>query len=279
MHKFLNKILPKLYGFYFNVLALFSKKKAAEKTFEVFSTIRRGKVLPKQQAYLEVAKHEVLETCGHQLQIYRWTGNKDRVLLVHGWESNSFRWRNLIATLRANDYDIVAFDAPGHGNSSGKHLHLPLYSDCIHEIIKTYSPKHLIGHSFGGMAILFDEFKRSKSDTKKIVTIGSPSEFKELLAHYQNLVGFNNQVLKAFKALVVERFGHEVQDFSSSRFVKNNTKKGLLIHDELDKLAPFHASEQVHADWQDSTFIRTKGLGHSLHQQHINERIVGFLNL
>lgn len=277
MRKLLNTLLPKVYGLYLNALVLFSKKKAAKETFEIFSTVRKGRVLPQQQAYLEAAKDRILEVGEHQLQAYRWPGNRETVLLVHGWESNSFRWRNLIVKLREANYDVVAFDAPGHGHSSGKNLHLPLYADCIQRAIECYAPQHLIAHSFGGMAVLFDAFKNRNKKVEKIVTIGSPSEFSELLGHYQRLLGFNNRVRQAFEVYIVKRFGSSVTEFSSSRFVKNNPKKGLLLHDELDALAPFHASEKVHSDWKGSIFIRTKGLGHSLHQDHINEQIVGFL--
>lgn len=118
----------------------------------------------------------------------------------------------------------------------------------------------MIGHSFGGgMALLFNEYLRPSDHIIKIVTIGSPSEFRELLSHYQKLVGFNNRVLSAFEDYIKERFGMEVDDFSSSKFVANNHKKGLLLHDRLDILAPFHASEKVHAYWKGSRFIKPRG--------------------
>ena len=277
MGKLINKLVPKIYGFYINTLALFSKKRAAKKTLEVFATVRKGKVLPQQREFLEKAKDQVVRAHEHDLQTYKWPGKKDTVLLVHGWESNSFRWRNLLEKLQEENYEIIAFDAPGHGYSSGKYLPLTLFADCIQKVIEVYNPKYLVGHSFGGMAILLDEYNHRNAFVEKIITIGSPSEFRELLTQYQNLVGFNHRVLQAFEAYVIEKFGIPVDDFSSSRFVKNNTKKGLLLHDELDKLAPFHASEKVHAHWVGSTFIRTKGLGHSMHQAHINDQIIEFL--
>lgn len=277
MKKIFNKLIPRLYGAYFNLLSLFSKKKAAKKAFNVFCTVRKGRVLPKQFDYLEKAKYSVEDTQGHQLQTYHWPGNKETVLLVHGWESNSFRWRNLIVKLREADYNVFAFDAPAHGHSSGKILYVPLYADCLQDMIKTFSPTHIIGHSVGGMTILYNQSKHSHLELEKIVTIGSPSEFHEILTHYQNLLNFNNRVLKAFEDYILERFGFHVRDFSSSKFVKNNTKKGLLLHDELDTLAPFHASEKVHACWNGSQFIRTRGLGHSMHQEHLNDQIVDFL--
>jgi pimeloyl-ACP methyl ester carboxylesterase len=277
MKKTFNKLLPKLYGAYFNTLALFSKKKAAKKAFDVFCTVRKGRVLPQQSDYLEKAKCSVEDTKGQQLQTYHWPGNGETILLVHGWESNSWRWRNLIAKLQDADYNVFAFDAPAHGHSSGRIFYVPLYADCIQHMINTFNPVYLIGHSVGGMTILYNQSKYSNLEIEKIVTIGAPSEFHEILAHYQKLLGFNNRVLKAFEDYIFERFGFYVHDFSSSKFVENNTKKGLLLHDELDTLAPFHASEKVHARWKGSQFIRTRGLGHSMHQVHLNDQIVDFL--
>ena len=278
MRKSINKLLPKVFGRYFNMLARVSKKKAAEKAFYVFCTVRKGKVLPNQKEYLDKAKNGTIEVKDHTLQTYHWPGSKETVLLVHGWESNTFRWRNLITKLQEADYNIVAFDAPAHGYSSGKYLNVPLYSDGVQAMIDTYGPKYLIGHSVGGMTLMYNEFYHKNESVEKMVTIGSPSEFYEIMDHYQRLLDFNDTVREALEAFVLDRFGFTVKEFSSSRFAKTNTKKGLLFHDELDKLAPFHASEAVHSYWNDSTFIRTKGLGHSMHQEHINDQIVDFLN-
>ncbi|HET8735850.1 MAG TPA: alpha/beta fold hydrolase [Pricia sp.] len=200
------------------------------------------------------------------------------MLLVHGWESNTFRWRNLIAKLTSAGYHVVAFDAPGHGYSSGEKLHVPLYADCLQRLIRTYRPSHIIGHSVGGMTLLYNHSIHPDPDIKKIVTIGSPSEFHEILSHFKHLLGLNDRVVYALGDYVYDRFGFKVHEFSSTHFVANNTVRGLLLHDEEDRLAPFHASEQVHAHWKGSQLIRTKGLGHSLHQEHINEKIVAFLD-
>ncbi|WP_194532453.1 alpha/beta fold hydrolase [Zobellia nedashkovskayae] len=278
MKKTLNKMLPKVYGRYFNLLARVSKTRAAEKAFYVFCTVRKGRVLPNQKEYLDKAKSGALEVKNHTLQTYHWSGSKETVLLVHGWESNTFRWRNLIAKLLEANYNIVAFDAPAHGYSSGQYLDLPSYSDGVQAMIEKYNPKYLIGHSMGGMTLMYNEFYHKNEGVEKMITIGSPSEFYEIMDHYQRLLDFNDNVREALEAYVLNRFGFTVKEFSSSRFAKTNTKKGLLFHDELDKLAPFHASEAVHSYWNDSTFIRTKGLGHSMHQEHINDQIVDFLN-
>ena len=277
MKQLFAKFVPLAYGQYFNLLELFSGKTAATTAFDVFCIVRKGRIQPQQMPYLQQAKYTVETINNHQIQTYRWKGEKSTVLLVHGWESNSFRWRNLVAKLKAANFDIIAFDGPGHGYSSGTKMHVPLYAQCAQHIISKYRPQFVIGHSVGGMTALYNEYKNPDSSIEKIVTIGSPSEFYDIMKHFQQLLNFNNRVLGALDQFIQERFGFSIQEFSTSEFVKTNTKKGLLIHDELDAIAPFQASENVHANWKDSTLVKTKGLGHSMHQDQVNERIISFL--
>ncbi len=268
---------PLLYGSYFNLLALISKKKVAEKAFNLFCTIRKGKVLPQQVDYLNSAKHERLEIAEHSVQTYQWSGSKATILLIHGWESNTYRWRNLISKLIADDFNVIAFDAPAHGYSTGAQLYVPLYAEVLQNLIERYRPQSLVGHSVGGMTIIYNEHKRRNDCIKKIVTVASPSEFHELMEHYQKLLRFNNRVMGALDSYIYNRFGFHIRDFSTSEYVKSNGATGLLFHDRFDKITPYHASEKVHANWKGSQFISTEGLGHSLHQDEVNEQIVGFL--
>ncbi|WP_394970333.1 alpha/beta hydrolase [uncultured Croceitalea sp.] len=277
MKKLLIKLIPKLYGFFLNLLALINPKKAATKAFYIFCTVRKGRILPHQLAFLKPAigtKHEI---AGHSIQTYHWSGNKETVLLIHGWESNSWRWHKLITKLQEAGYNIIAFDAPAHGYSSGKYLYVPLYAEILQPLIENYSPKYLIGHSVGGMTVIYNEHKNETPSVEKIITIGSPSEFHEIMTHFKNLLGLGTKIEKALENFILEKFGFKVRDFSSSKFVQTNTKKGLLFHDRLDTIAPYHASVQVHENWKNSEFISTEGLGHSMHQDEVNNQIIAFL--
>ncbi|WP_299320986.1 alpha/beta hydrolase [uncultured Maribacter sp.] len=277
MPVFLQKLIPKLIGFYFNMIVWFSPKKAAYKAFLVFTKVRKGRVLPNQKSFLDQAKLEVLSLDENEIQVYNWLGSKATVLLVHGWESNTWRWHKLIERLQKADFNIIAFDAPAHGYSSGNMLHVPLYAETVQQVLNKYKPTTVIGHSMGGMTVLYNESLHPNKTIEKIVTIGSPSEFHEILTHYKNLLGFNGKVLKALKNLVYNEFQFTVEEFSSSKFVKTNQKKGLLFHDRFDMIAPYHASVDVHKHWKGSEFVSTEGLGHSMHQDGVNEKIVSFL--
>ncbi|MBQ4914159.1 alpha/beta hydrolase [Maribacter sp. MMG018] len=277
MKKILQKLMPKLYGKILNVYVLISPKKAADMAFRIFCKVRKGKILPHQKEYLDPVKLQKTEIAGHSIQTYQWKGDKETVLLVHGWESNAWRWHKLIEKLTEANYNVIAFDAPAHGNSSGTYLYVPLYAEVTQYMIKKYKPKFLIGHSMGGMTILYNEFLNKNVGVEKIITIGSPSEFHEIINHFKKLLGFNDSVLNALEQYIVQRFGFTINEFSSSRFIENDKRKGLLFHDRFDKIAPYHASEKVHSDWKGSQLVTTEGLGHSMHQDEVNDKIIAFL--
>ena len=277
MKRILTRILPPLYGAYFNVLALFSPKLAAEKAFTLFCTPRKGKVLPIQEGYLLEARSQIIEIGGIQLQTYHWPGKRQRVLLLHGWESNTFRWRNLIKVLKEEGFDIVAFDAPAHGKSGGEILNVLLYAECVERVKKVYHPHCVVGHSVGGMTAVYHQYVYGPDGIGKVVTIGSPSEFPEIMDQYQRILKFNNRVMRALDSYFQKHFGFGIQDFSTSKFAAKLQVKGLLIHDELDTIAPISASERVQARWKGSKLIKTRGLGHSMHQEEVNQQIADFL--
>ncbi|WP_411031185.1 alpha/beta fold hydrolase [Spongiimicrobium sp. 3-5] len=277
MKRLLNKYIPLAYGSYFKSLAVVSSERAAEKAFVLFCTPRKGRVLPEQSVYLDEAKDQVLKIQNTSIQTYCWPGSGPTVLLMHGWESNTFRWRNLISKLQEENYNIIALDGPAHGNSTGKQLNVPLYAECIQAVIKTYNPTYLIGHSFGGMAMIYNQYKHPNDAVKKMVSLGAPSELSDFMAQYRNLLGLNQRMMTSLEAYFIKTFNFGFSDFSTPKFAKSFTKEGLLIHDELDAIASITSSENLHASWKNSTLIRTNGLGHSLHQDAVRNQIVAFL--
>lgn len=280
MKKSFGKLVTHTLGLYFNLASWVFPKTIAEKAFLLFCTPRKGKVRNGQRGFLEDAKDLILEQGNVNVQTYRWKGSGATILLLHGWESNTFRWRNFIPRLQKENYNIIAMDAPGHGNSSGNLLNLPLYSSCAQEVINTYSPKYVIGHSLGGMAILYNMYKYEADNkmVEKIITLGSPSELSDFMRQFKNILGLSDRMMRLIENHFTEHFQAKFVDFSSPKFAKDISQKGLLIHDELDKIAPYWSSEQVHASWKNSTLVTTKGLGHSMHQDKVREQIVSFLN-
>jgi pimeloyl-ACP methyl ester carboxylesterase len=78
-----------------------------------------------------------------------------KVLLAHGWSGRGTQMPLLAAALAKNDYQVISFDAPGHGRAAGKMSMMPFFIEAIHHLESTRGPFHAaIGHSLGGMSLL-----------------------------------------------------------------------------------------------------------------------------
>lgn len=278
MKKFLYQVLlPRLYGLYLNLIGIYAPRRAGRMALDAFIKVRQGRLRPRQRQWLQSARYLLPVISGFPVQVYRWPGDGPKVLLGHGWQSNSYRWKRLVEELNQEGYDIYAFDAPGHGDSGGDHLHVPLYADVLHQLRKELDPSILIGHSMGGMAILYDLFLRPSDRIEKVVSIGAPARFVYVMDAFQRVVGVNRRVRAAIDQHCHEWVGRTVEDFNSIAFSENLSIPGLLIHDIEDEVISYQASVAVHKSWKESRLVLTKGFGHSMHVSEVNRCIADYL--
>ena len=205
--------IVKIIGFYFNLLSVFSSKLAAKKALKLFSSPRKGKITEKQSDFLNTAFREELSYNDNAIMTYRWLGKNKTVLLAHGWESNSARWKTSIKALQKLNYGIITLDAPAHGNSGSKFFNALLYAEFINIVIKKFEPNILIGHSVGGMASVFSHHRYSFSNIEKVILLGTPSELKGVFKRYVDMMSYNKRIEKQINKLVFESFGKYPEDF------------------------------------------------------------------
>ena len=145
----MSKYIPKVIGGFINFISLFSTTIASKIAIYIFSKPRKGRIDLEEREYLETADQKVVHFNDIALQTYQWYGHHPTVFLVHGWESNSYRWKDLIELLKSKDYNIISIDAPAHGNSGSKIFNAILYSECINVVINQFNIHTVIGHSVG----------------------------------------------------------------------------------------------------------------------------------
>lgn len=270
-------VFAKLVGAYLNVASHISKAYATDKALMLFSRPRKGKITKAQSSFLETAIKERLKHESNDIMTYRWIGNKETVLFVHGWESNSGRWMSLINHLKEKDYNIIALDAPAHGNSGSDVFNALLYSEFINVVAQKFRPSSIIGHSVGGMATVFFLYKYQLKSIEKIVLLGSPSNFKDVLKRYTDMLGYNQGIINQLNSIIIERFGASPESFSTAKFLETINSEGLIIHDEDDNIIPYNDAIQIEKSFKNSKLITTKGLGHSLDHKTVTSHISGFI--
>lgn len=269
--------LQKIIGLVINLISVVSPKLSAKIALFLFTKPFKGKLNEEQSDFLETAFKEEFIYNNIPIMSYRWLGHKGTILLVHGWESNSSRWKNLILELKKQDFQIIALDAPAHGNSGSNRFNALLYAEFINVVSKRFNPEIIIGHSVGGMASVFSQSKYQNPAVKKIILLGSPSEFKDILERYTNALGYNKRTIKKITTTIIERYGASPDDFSTAKQVKNITLKGLIIHDKNDQIIPYADAVLIKKHFKNSALITTEGLGHSLKDASINQHIFEFL--
>lgn len=278
MKKTLYILLTKSIGFYINLLSFVYPKKAMQLAHAYFSEPRQGKLsknnLPK---ILQEAKSESIEHNGDFIQTYIWKGNETVVLLIHGWESNSSRWENILPYLKKSGSTIIAIDGPAQGLSSGKEFTVIKFAEYIDIVAKKHAPQHIIGHSLGGKTSLYYQYKYQNPLLQKMVVLGAPSDLKIILKNYIVLLSLNSKITKALESQYTNMLNHKIDLFSSQQFASQITTKGLLAHDVDDTTVLFEEGKKIASTWKGVQFIETSGLGHSLHDDELYKKVSQFL--
>lgn len=260
-------------------MALYKIKpeKAIHKAFLLFCTPRSGFVKPYQKDYLKAHQSEQIQYKKIKIQTYHWQGSGPKVLLLHGWDSHSFRWKELVKKLRALDYDIRACDAPAHGYSEGNILNVPIYDEVLQLMIDKYEPTTLIGHSVGAMTCIFNQHKQDKTTIDKLVLLGSPSEMQRVMKGFQKILGMSDKFMKVTEDYFESRYNYRFKDFSMSKFAKHIDIPSLVIHDKYDKIVPYKEAIAIDKALKHSKLIISEGAGHSLNTNFIDKAVIKFL--
>ena len=261
-----------------NATSLISSKYAAKKAIHLFASPRKGRYTNDQKHIIESAFFEEVSYNNMEIATYRWVGKGKTVLLAHGWESNTARWDYILADLIAQDYNIIALDAPAHGRSDGKQFNAILYSEFINVVAKKFQPEVIIGHSVGGMASVFCMYKYQISSIEKMILLGAPAHFTGVFDRYKSMMGYNSIISNGLDSIVLERFDQPVSYFSAANFAASIKAKGLIIHDKNDRIIPFEDAQLIASRYKNSELISTTGFGHSLKDESLTPKIIGFIN-
>ena len=266
----------------FKLLAAISKKKAAAKAFEVFCTpqFRNLKKLPLIFGEAEKLQFKFQE---YLIAGYRWNkGAGRKALIIHGFESSVVNFDKYVNPLIKKGYEVLAFDAPAHGRSSGKKVNAIIFRDFLKYVCQQYGPvQSFIAHSFGGLAICMALSETAHDENYRIALVAPATETKTALDHFFQFIKLDDaEVRKEFEAIITQLSGHPVAWFSIHRTLKKITAKILWLHDQDDQITPLKdvlkIKEENHSNIQ---FVITKGLGHRriYRDAKVGKAIVNFI--
>jgi len=273
----MQRIIAKLIGQYINLLALIAPGYAAQFGLALFCHPFRGKITERQKQFLRSARQFTFAHNNETIVGYSWGNGEKKALLIHGWQSHSYRWKAYVERLVEKGYTVFAFDAPGHGLSTGKFLSVPVYGDVIEKmILRIGTVDAIVGHSLGGFSTLYTLHRNPSLACSRLVVMASPGEAQEFFEFFGTLASLSKRSMNLIIKEFIERFNHGPEYFSASQFASTLTLPGLVIHDEDDDETSVNHSRRIHQQWRNSRLIVTKGLGHNLKSAEIIKEVVSF---
>ncbi len=265
----------------FKLLSTISKKKAAEKAFELFCTpqSRNKKKIPR---VFEEAEKLHFEIDGAIVRGWRFNHPAERkVLIVHGYESSVINFDRYIKPLIKKGYEVLAFDAPAHGRSGGKKITAPLYKETIQKINKLYGPvQSYMAHSFGGLAVSLALTEISHTSDYKLVLVAPATETTTAIDTFFRFLQIDPSVKPEFEKVIIKKGGVSSEWYSIKRAMKHIQAKVRWFHDEDDDTTPLRDVLKVKdQNYPNIEFVFTKGLGHRriYRDNKVTKSIVEFL--
>ena len=198
---------------------------------------------------------------GLQLAARSW-GRGPLVLLVHGWNGRGDQLAALGSALAARGHRAVAFDLPGHGDSPGSELSIPLMVRSIETVVDLFGPvEAMIAHSFGAVGVTLA--LAGGIDVKRVGLIAPANEPGRWIAHITRALGLPGSSRPLVASAVESRVGVAIAGLDPIAAAPSIDAELLVIHDRDDREVPLAAGAAYAEAWPGASLRVTRGLGHT----------------
>lgn len=188
-------------------------------------------------------------------------------LVVHGWNSRTEHLWSVIEILRRSGFRVIAFDLPGHGQSSGRSLHIGGAVAAVNAVLARLGPAQLVvGHSFGGAvsvnAVAGSIAGYSPVPAERLVLIAAPSDLPFIFRRFAGMLGLGPRSRDALYDRVAQVAARPLASFVGGRQLAETGLPALVIHAPEDREVP---ASQASDYARDNPLVRlhwAPGLGH-----------------
>lgn len=274
----------------FKVLTALSKKKAAEKAFDLFCTPQRRNVKPLPKIFGQAENLE-FKLNGILIKGWRWnpvrTGHpggdpaERKILILHGYESSVTNFDKYVKLFIKKGYEVLAFDAPAHGRSGGNKINAPLYKRMILEINKRFGPvQSYLAHSFGGLAVSLALEEINHTADYRVALIAPAAETTTAINSFFRFLKLDPAIRPHFEKIIIKAGAVSADWYSIRRAMQHINANIRWFQDEDDEITPLSDVLKVKAEnYPNIEFVITKGLGHRriYRDNKVTQSVVDFL--
>ncbi len=232
----------------------------AEQIFGGFTQPRRRDTSKEEQQLLQAAIRRSIEHNGLELVVWSW-GVGEPVLLMHGWESRASHLAAFVQPLLGKGYQVIALDAPAHGESSGDSTDVMDFGRALVKVAAHFGPlTAVIAHSMGSAASLY-AFSQGV-EVKASVHLAGPASLTRLLHGTANQAGLDAQEIIRLEAMMVERLASPLSAMDLGSLSAGMKHPALILHDPEDREIPFSESKALSQAWPAAVLEAVESVGH-----------------
>jgi pimeloyl-ACP methyl ester carboxylesterase len=192
---------------------------------------------------------------------------RGRALLVHGWNSRSLHLVALARALNAAGMDVVLLDLPGHGASTGRHLHLGRGIEAVDAAWRNFGPfDAFVGHSFGG-AVALNAMAGASACVparrpSKLVMLAAPNSMPAFFRKFAAHVGLPKPAEEAMSRKVMTILGRPLETIVAAEQLEDFDLPVLVVHDMDDTDVLYTDALRMSRTGRHVRLFTTSGLGH-----------------
>lgn len=217
---------------------------------------------PRELEYLETARRFTLTSEAGELVAWEW-GETGRPLagLLHGWEGHGAQLGAFAAPLVKAGFRVMAFDAPGHGDSPGDECSAPLVGRLVVAMqAQVGNFETLVAHSMG-CAVAAMAAGRGAA-VRSLVFLAPPVSQLDRVERMGQRMEVGPEVAARFRAAVERRTGMPHREASMFAVADQAPCPLLALHDPADDSTDYAATEEFVAKWRGARLVPCPGRGH-----------------
>ncbi|MBX3205963.1 MAG: alpha/beta fold hydrolase [Labilithrix sp.] len=200
------------------------------------------------------------------------------VILVHGWEGRGSQLSAFVPRLVERGLRVVAFDAPGHGDSPLPRASVVEHARALASVGRAFGPaRAVIGHSVGGAAALLAT--RFGFEAERLALIAPPTTPKGFAATFARTLGLDDALEAAMIARLESRYGLRLEDLDVGVDARRLRAPLLVIHDREDPVVAFESGRLLARAAPHGELVAVTGLGHGaiLRAPHVVDAVSAFV--
>lgn len=240
---------------------------AVEIVWRLWRTPRKPRALTADAApIMELADRSTIAIAGRRIATYRWGSGSRVILLVHGWEGRAADFAPIVRELRSRERTILAVDAPGHGDSSGKRTTVIDYAEVLAEVARRHGRlEAVVSHSLGTPSVA--AATRHGLHADRYVSISGVADLSRLVPTFCEALGVRPSTVERVRTRIENRVFSGNRDvwaqYSAAGSPLPAEAPLLVIHDRTDRVVPVvDATLLADAHGPLTRFAMTEGLGH-----------------